>query len=723
MRGWILSVVAAAGCGRLAFDARPDADGDSVDAAEPTTGPWATVYANGNSTCAIQEDGSAWCFGSNLDQNLGVGTPRAFASPPLQVTGTWRTFAMGPLASCGLQTDGTLWCWGNDFFGGIPDGGGPTFVASPLKIGTDTDWTEVVVGTQHGCALKQDATLWCWGDNGDFQFSPTVPTATTPTQVRSNVRAVSAHAVHTFVVDTDGSMWVMGNIEAGEGGTGAIATTYTVATRVGTDSDWATVTAAFHRTCATKTTGTMWCTGEGDYGALGHGTEDSTADMEEVTGSAPFARARVGVSHTCGIDTADTVWCWGASMRGQYGDDVDRASVPQQIAPAKSLATGDAHTCLVTPAGVLRCTGSNHTGQIRQPAASSLVPVNQGGSWAYLSHDEHSACGIDTSGGLSCWGANDNYNLGLGDRRWRQTPTALPLTGWTRVAVGTTASLGLRGGLLYWWGTEYGLGGVAMQPTQLLPAITDFTQITVGGYHYCALRGNGDLYCFGANNDGRLGTGDTVPRGTPTLIGTNFTTVAAGDLHTCGDQGSGPLCWGYNNFGGLGDGSTTPRSTPTAVSCAGCAGKTVKQFAAGNGWSLVLMTDGDTFGWGPNESGQLGNTTQTSTLVGVPAANTGPVWDSIAVGDVHGCGLSAGALYCWGHADEGQTGDNDTLFARSTAFQIGTDTDWQQVVLGYHTSCALKTNGTRYCWGANHSGTYADELSWLPDFVAITPEQ
>lgn len=92
--------------------------------------------------------------------------------------------------------------------------------------------------------------------------------------------------------------------------------------------------------------------------------------------------------------------------------------------------------------------------------------------------------------------------------------------------------------------------------------------VSAGNEHTCAIATNHALYCWGYNDKGQLGLGDTDSRDTPKKVGTstNWTSVTTGYQHTCALNSSGSLyCWGVNNTGQLGVGDTTNRKTPTKV--------------------------------------------------------------------------------------------------------------------------------------------------------------
>ena len=140
--------------------------------------------------------------------------------------------------------------------------------------------------------------------------------------------------------------------------------------------------------------------------------------------------------------------------------------------------------------------------------------------------------------------------------------------------------------------------------------------ITAGGYHTCAIPGDGSVSCWGYNGNGQLGDGTNTDRNTPTQIsslGTDRTAVsiAVGYRNTCVILDDGSVsCWGNNNYGQLGDGTTTNRNTPTQTSSLG-TDRTAVAIDSGNQHTCAILDDGSVSCWGYNSNGQLGDGTTT----------------------------------------------------------------------------------------------------------------
>lgn len=234
----------------------------------------------------------------------------------------------------------------------------------------------------------------------------------------------------------------------------------------------------------------------------------------------------------------------------------------------------------------------------------------------------------------------------------------------------------------------------------------------------CVLaQGSSDAFCWGETSFGKLGVGTTeglLQPPTRVLGGHAFAALAAGPAHTCGVTRDGEVyCWGLNLHGGLGTGTHglhADASTPTRIA-------STDRFAsvtAGWEFACALTQDrGEVYCWGVNVSGQAGVPPQRRCSVpslaeGGHACEPTPVraagglsFTSIAAGFAHVCGLaSSGAVYCWGQNGQGQLATEDfrSSAAPRRSFLPGA------VILvrsGNHHSCAVLAQGALYCWGSN----------------------
>lgn len=173
-------------------------------------------------------------------------------------------------------------------------------------------------------------------------------------------------------------------------------------------------------------------------------------------------------------------------------------------------------------------------------------------------------------------------------------------------------------------------------------------------------------------------------------------TVAIGHNHFCAVKADGAVwCWGANDSGQLGDGTTTASDTPKSSVASAVS------VAAGYAHSCAVLADGTVRCWGANDSGQLGNnsTTQSASPVSVltkasPLTTLGNV-RAAGGGRAHSCALSGGNAYCWGSNEYGQVGSGSTAASQPIAIQVS-DTSGSAIDLavGRDHACVLHANGT-----------------------------
>ena len=253
--------------------------------------------------------------------------------------------------------------------------------------------------------------------------------------------------------------------------------------------------------------------------------------------------------------------------------------------------------------------------------------------------------------------------------------------------------------------------------TQALEAAGD--NVALGFQTTCVLLTTGGVDCWGKNDKGQLGDGNTVDSLIPRPVKwiTNAKAVASEWEHGCAVVGQGAVrCWGNNNFGQLGNGTTTNSALPVRV--IGISSATA--VAVGWGHSCALLASGAIRCWGVNTRGELGHGTDASwssapvNVVGIHSAT------ALAVGWKHSCALLAnGAVQCWGHAQSGQLGDGTTTTFSGVPVAVRGINNATGVATGAYFSCALLATGAVQCWGYGDSGelgsgTFADSSVPVP---------
>jgi len=155
-----------------------------------TDNDWIALATGGQHACAIKASGALYCWGSNYKGQLGQGgeLPTSTngvlqAEAPLQVgTDTdWVEVACGDKHACARKESGAIFCFGENLEGQIGDSSFDPRT-SPTQATADTDWAEVKASGASTCARKQDSTLWCWGKVADH-FRPLTSTSLEPVKI------------------------------------------------------------------------------------------------------------------------------------------------------------------------------------------------------------------------------------------------------------------------------------------------------------------------------------------------------------------------------------------------------------------------------------------------------------------------------------------------------------------------------------------------------------
>ena len=334
--------------------------------------------------------------------------------------------------------------------------------------------------------------------------------------------------------------------------------------------------------------------GQNDQGQLGTGDNQSSTSPIAIQGFTAWRQLASGAAHSCAIDDVGQVYCWGDNSRGQLGqgDRASRATPTQVTLPqlATALSAKFRHSCALLIDATLYCWGENKEGELGQAdqpppngddtAVDGLSPVAIGpGNWRSVDAGDGHTCAISLDGSLWCWGRNSEHELGADTRIQVREPIQVASNGpWLDVAAGQNHTCGVMQDFTLWcWGENSGAAtndgfplGVAgatqlASPTQVGTA-TDWTRVRSNTFHSCALNRSAELWCWGRNIEGQLGTSDFDQRDAPARIAPGISVLSVGRFTTCAIDQNGALgCTGTNGEGELGTGDLVRRSTLTTV--------------------------------------------------------------------------------------------------------------------------------------------------------------
>jgi|GEM_PF-2623170 len=299
------------------------------------------IAATQFSAYGLTAGGQLYSWGTNSSGLLGTGsstTSTVQAAPTLVGSTLWRTIDGGDTHVCAIAQDGRLACWGNRADGRIGVGATVGTATAPVFVDGATNWSTTSAGLSHSCATKSDGSLWCWGYNGgamDRSGQLGLGNSTSrdvPTQVGTDTdwASVSAGNAHTCAIKAGGSLYCWGEasnwgrlgLGMGMTGPGDSADVRSPVEVTAPALTWASVTAGQFHTCGIASGGALYCWGVGYRGGLGLGGSLSTVDVPTMVSSG-WAEVAVGWTHTCGIRTDDSVLCWGQITDGRTGTGVD----------------------------------------------------------------------------------------------------------------------------------------------------------------------------------------------------------------------------------------------------------------------------------------------------------------------------------------------------------------------------------------------------------------
>ncbi len=313
-----------------------------------TSGDWKSVSHSYMSTVALKNDGTRWGWGEG--NQLGNGSTSPVHLPVQIGTDHWKAIYNGLFTVYGVKMDGTLWVWGTGIEGQFGNGtmpADPSLV--PVQAGPDTDWQFLAVGSHHTLGLKNNGTLWSWGNNGVGQLGidSTVSNFSIPQQIGtdSNWKTVSTKGGYSLALKSDGSLWAWGANEHGELGDGTTIQRRSPV-RIGNSFDWKIITTAtYDKSFAIKNDGSLWAWGKNEYGGLGDGTTIQRTSPIQIGNDYDWKSIDCGALQCVAIKQDNSVWSWGGNHSGQLGNGTISASftlTPTMVmGPCSLLGTAD----------------------------------------------------------------------------------------------------------------------------------------------------------------------------------------------------------------------------------------------------------------------------------------------------------------------------------------------------------------------------------------------
>ena len=488
--------------------------------------------------------------------------------------------------------------------------------------------------------------------------------------------------------------------------------------------------------CEVTANGQVSCWGGDDYAQLGQGAVGNiyaavrpcAPGLPGTCNDQPFRPTAVatGDGTACAISNDGHAWCWGESSTLMLGtaaaEDVDR---PVEVC---------ADAACTTP----------------------LTGVTQ------ISVGPSAACAIAANDEVWCWGEN----LASGGAYHMPEPVCVSgtLPGCTRftaqeVSVASGTICARRAGEVFCWGQNYasvfgndgGGAGIASSETPVAVCVahngtscTDTldgaVEIDAGSSFACARLTDQTVVCWGSNSDGRLGRAsansiEEIPApvcvvGSAGVCSQTLSGVVGlelGDDHACAIVGASreAYCWG-DNLSNQASTSSSDLDVATAVCASGLPPScphvaNVAAITASANLSCAALTDGSAICWGyAGSSANLELPAAAGEPLPVCRDGGGPACTgitgatSIASGRYFGCAITSDGLLCWGDNGSGELAVprvTPSRLAGTVLIGTGADasplTNVRMVQQGFHSACAIRTDGSVWCWGENYAGVLA----------------
>jgi alpha-tubulin suppressor-like RCC1 family protein len=636
----------------------------------------------------VASDNLAYCWGLNANGQLGnSSTTQSTSAAAVTTSGVLsglavRTVAAGEAHSCALASNNAVYCWGYNVRGQLGNSS-TTQSTSPVaatitSVLTEKNVTSLSTSGSANCIITSENQGACWGYNNFGQLGN-----------NSTTQSTSPVAITTVVEDlptiTFGTTTLTNILVNSDTSITAVSPAHTAG-----PVD-VSVTRAADNASVTSSNGFTYQQNPTISNVSPASVTKSGGDIITISGASFDAGATVTIGGTAAIST----------------NRIDSTTLSVTV-PAGLVGATD---IIVTNADGQTAVLSGALSYVEPTATISSISPNAG----------------PTTGGQQVTINGSNFNTGTKNI--------------TQISAGTEYTCGVYNSQAYCWGKNTnGRAGAPVATTSLyVPTAVNTTGALSGkvvssvstgtGQHTCATSQDGQAYCWGNNTSGQLGDGGTTSthiavavQTTGALTGKKIRSIVTANSHTCALTLDGSIaCWGNNTFGQLGNNSTNSSTTPVAPGIPGAfSGKTIVAISAGNYHTCAITSDSQTFCWGRNSEGQLGDSTNTQSQVPVAVTTSGALSGktvkAVSAGTNHTCAIASNnQAYCWGLNASGQLGNNS---ASNTNAPVAVTTSGAlsgktvtTISAGSGHTCLIASDSKPYCWGSDNAiGTSGSSL-------------
>lgn len=321
--------------------------------------PVVEVVTGVSHSLLLKNDGTVWAWGRNINGELGIGETAIKHNGkevgvvfPTQVKNLTEIIDVdsGYFHSVALRNNGTVWAWGNvNSFTGRDIS--KDLVSVPTQINTLEDIVAISAGGRHSLALDKNGIVWTWG------IMETTPRKVT--NLPENIVKISSGDEIDRALDKDGRVWVWPS-----------ESNYQPIMIEGMDGIIEMADGGGSTSIFLKEDGTVWAWGDNSFGSLGMGDFSDRYDFTpvKVKNLENVVYISMGSANCYAVDAEGAVWVWGFNHVGQLGDGSKQSTgLPIKLSTVegiKLVAASEYHALVADDKGNVWAWGDNDYGQL-----------------------------------------------------------------------------------------------------------------------------------------------------------------------------------------------------------------------------------------------------------------------------------------------------------------------------------------------------------------------
>ncbi|MEN9521770.1 MAG: hypothetical protein RL065_147 [Bacteroidota bacterium] len=585
------------------------------------------------SAFALANDSIVFSWGSNSTGVLGDGTIFNTRTSPVKVI-DYNSVVLDSIIqissssehALAVDANGNVWVWGRNYYGEAGIGTTNTYISQAVQvlnstgIGILSNVKSVSAGTHFSLALKNDGTVWAWGNNNVGQLGintstninlPTQVTDITGNQFLTNIVSIEAGDGFAMALSSSGKVYMWGNNRFGI----LAQIDYKLNSKKPIQLKNLPIIKNIYcgddEVAAETNNGDLLMWGVNYQGNLGNNENNyyilPLTNVLDANGTSKLNNVKqisAGMEHQAILKNDGSVWAWG-----NHSTNLASASYSQIPLPLK----------------VFDSTGTNYLTGIQSIATGNIHNLALG-----------------ANGKVYGWGSNSDYCLGAnatGSYYYKAIAIRdfnnLYLKNVKKIAAGSKASMFLHNdSTVSWCGRLYvnSLNSYSyafpfkMKDSSGITALTKVISVAAGGNNIYAVTADGQVWAAGNNDFGQLGLGNNSANygvrlvkdssGIQPLKHIVSISIKQNSIFAVTDSGT-VWAWGDNGHGQLGVGDTTFSFKPRMVLDSSGINllKNVKQISMGDHHALALMNDSTAWGWGFNVYGEACDATTTQRVL------------------------------------------------------------------------------------------------------------